>query len=80
MNERYEIIAGWLAMKAFFGWIEKERPTQETDYLDRYNSALIGNLLSLLIGLGIGIAARSIAVHLVSVLRTLCNQIGTIEQ
>jgi len=64
MHDRYEFVTGWLVMKAFFGWIRARRSADHSndseghDVLNRYNSFLIGNLLSLLIGIAVGITAR----------------------
>lgn len=68
MAGHYELVAGWLVMKAFFGWTERgetnpaERDTEHfKEVLERYNRFLIGNMVSLLIGLGVGLAAKFFA-------------------
>jgi hypothetical protein len=67
MSGHYELITGWLVMKAFFGWIKSENTADVQEgvvddgtsaVLDRFNSFLIGNLLSLLIGLACGVGGN----------------------
>jgi hypothetical protein len=67
LADKYEVIAGWLVMKAFFGWIQfrhhrtrshEERAKEGHDVLGRYNGFLILNLLSLFVGLSFGVAAH----------------------
>jgi hypothetical protein len=53
MSHHFELAAGWLVMKAFFGWMRKRNRQRQ-----QYNEYLIGNLLSLLIGLFLGAAAN----------------------
>jgi len=61
--DKYEIITGWLVMKAFFGWIrseerstkkEKENKATLDEVSNTYNGFVLGTLLSLLIGLAAG--------------------------
>src|SRR5580658_10447214 len=68
--ERYELITGWLVMKAFFNWIgsethkrEKHGSTHsvEVEVSNKYNGFILGTLLSLLLGLAIGHAVRPAA-------------------
>jgi hypothetical protein len=56
MAEKYELLAGWLVMKAFFGWIEESK--SDIGSLVRYYGFLQGNLTSLLIGLFVGEGAK----------------------
>jgi hypothetical protein len=66
MSDKYELAAGWLVMKAFFGYVRSnEQDKSETDSVarGRYNSALIGNLLSLFIGVACGLGAKWILDH-----------------
>ncbi|HWX84653.1 MAG TPA: hypothetical protein VNZ48_13720 [Xanthobacteraceae bacterium] len=67
MSGQYQLITGWLVMKAFFGWIKSESAADvqggsvddgTSAALDRFNSFLIGNLLSLLIGLACGVGGN----------------------
>ena len=67
MADKYELIAGWLVMKSFFGWIQarRNRPTENgvklrsaSDVLGTYNGFLILNLLSLFVGLSCGMTAN----------------------
>jgi hypothetical protein len=63
MSGKYEVITGWLVMKAFFGWIGPERRrakkgTSASDEISNtYNGFILGTLLSLLLGLAAGLAA-----------------------
>lgn len=61
MYETPEIVTGWLVMKAFFGWI-REKKAEE---LEEFNVLVILNMLSLLIGLGLGLVAN-IGAHYLS--------------
>jgi hypothetical protein len=64
MADKYDIIPGWLVMKAFFGWIHVRPRSQDAqakeghDALAKFNEYLIGNLLSLFLGLSFGLGAR----------------------
>ncbi len=61
----YDLIGGWLLMKAFFSWIPNQtggfKPTSERErsvVMDHYNGFLIGNLISLFIGISLGLIAK----------------------
>ncbi len=58
MSGNYEIITGWLLLKAFFGWIESEKQKDADEQLLKYNAFIIGTILSLLIGIAVGLAAK----------------------
>jgi hypothetical protein len=61
MGHHYELITGWLVLKAFFNFLERQKGTSVTndkEQLERYNGMLIGNALSLLIGIGLGIVSN----------------------
>src|SRR5438270_12344403 len=53
MYAKPELVTGWLVMKTFSGWVGED---PESRYA-RYNGFVIGNILSLLFGLGLGIIA-----------------------
>jgi len=56
----YQLIAGWLVMKAFFTWLSHKKVLPEDQARDRnlmgYYMYLYGNLLSVLYGIGCGLA------------------------
>ena len=56
-----EILAGWLIMKAFFGWIKdgNSEPSAADEPMVNYYGFLQGNLSSLLLGLGVGEGAKA---------------------
>jgi hypothetical protein len=77
MSRHYELIGGWLVLKAFFSFLDAthgpkagrrrrsmksldagEIKEQEEIIMARYNGMLIGNALSLLMGLAGGAAAN----------------------
>lgn len=62
MSRHYEVITGWLVLKTFFNWIESETNKETVDNnapsLVEYNSFIIGTLLSLLLGIGVGLCAK----------------------
>ena len=65
MSHHYELAAGWLTMKAFSSWLSRERPKAracsghgEDAALGKYNEYLVGNILSLLIGIFSGAIAN----------------------
>jgi hypothetical protein len=77
MINQYELAAGWLVIKAFSSWIQvndartlsstvylDEASSQQRTTLNRYNEYVIGNALSLIIGVGIGLVARFLSVLL----------------
>jgi hypothetical protein len=53
MYGKPELVTGWLVMKTFSGWVEEDANARYT----RYNGFVIGNILSLLFGLGLGVLA-----------------------
>lgn len=63
MGHHYEIIAGWLVLKAFFGFMGRDQVggTEGTEGtgepLRRYNGLLIGNAISLIVGISLGVIA-----------------------
>ena len=58
MGHHYEIITGWLVLKAFFGFMDRDR--LEKDMAARYNGLLIGNAISLMIGIALGVTVNII--------------------
>jgi len=66
MGHHYEIIAGWLVLKAFFGFMGRDevgvrlRPETSEELLRRYNGLLVGNATSLMIGIALGVIANII--------------------
>ena len=66
MIGHYELVAGWLIMKGFFGWTTQRdlsRADNETIF-DHYYSYIWGNLVSLLIGILMGNLAMHFAKYL----------------
>jgi len=65
IGHHYEIISGWLVLKAFFGFMGRDqivgeagKGSAEEMLLTRYNGLLLGNALSLIIGVSAGVAAN----------------------
>lgn len=65
IGHHYEIIAGWLVLKAFFGFMGRDQIVDEAGKgspeekpLTRYNGLLLGNALSIIIGISVGVAAN----------------------
>lgn len=59
MLGRYELVVGWLVLKAFFGW--RRKPKGTADPRTRLNVNLVLNILSVLLGLAFGLAANYVA-------------------
>jgi hypothetical protein len=57
VENQYSLIAGWLVLKGFLGWI----PRSEPEPLPRYHAYLIGNGYSLVVGVGFGVFAQFVA-------------------
>ncbi len=69
-HSHYDFIGGWLLMKAFFNWIpnsaREQRPSGQaglaerdrSTIMDHYNGFLIGNLISLSIGISLGLIVK----------------------
>ena len=57
IESQYELIAGWLILKGFLGWI----PPRDPDPLGRYHAYLLGNGYSLLVGLAFGVFSKCLA-------------------
>jgi hypothetical protein len=69
VGHHYELITGWLVLKAFFLFLERDvvgsppriaglSRLEGKKLLGRYNGMLIGNALSLIFGVGLGVLAN----------------------
>src|SRR6266446_7946435 len=56
-GHHYEIIGGWLVLKAFFGFAVRDQEGVR-EPVTRYGRLLIGNALSLMIGIALGVTAN----------------------
>ena len=72
MSNHYEVTAGWLVLKTFFGFIGDDKITSKQGSTERYNGLLIGNALSLLTALAVG-ALADMTVRWLDGLTTLHN-------
>lgn len=56
---QYALISGWLVLKAFSAWLRPRE--QEPKAMNYYHLYLYGNLLSLLLGVGLGMLALGLS-------------------
>lgn len=55
LSQHYDLITAWIVMKAFSGWMRLGPRKDEHERLSRWNKYLLGNIVSLLAGLGLGV-------------------------